>query len=103
MVAPLEFFKALGVAIVIVVLVLWILWIIVYSLTKIARRLRYLFKKWEEKDVAWCMDAIGKGLNEDQVIKHLLVTGHPNRVKDMVYLFNQCKRKSEKGGKGKDE
>ena len=56
-------------------------------------------KKYNEKDVQWCLDAINQGRNEIEIKGYLLIKGKPKkRVNEILYIFNQCLKKL-KGGK----
>lgn len=103
MIDPLNFFKALGVGIVILVMIGWVGWLISRVLAVISKKLKYAFMKWKESDVEWCMDAIEKEYTLEEIAKELLLTDTPKkRVEDMIYLFTKCEKKM-KGGKLQDE
>lgn len=86
---------------------LWILFMIgwvVYKVFLTPRRLQWmkfkLFrKKYEEEDVAWCMEAIDRGLSETEIRKHCLLNGTPQaKIEEICFIFSEV-YKNLKGGK----
>lgn len=104
MVEVIEFMKALSIGVLLVSLVFWIFFMFYYISKKFVDKvipfLKYAVfrRKFKEKDVAWCMDAVEKEFNEDMILKILLLQGYPkSKISDMVYIFKKCKNKM-KGG-----
>lgn len=74
------------------------------GLKKVFPNMRWFFKykifryKHKDSEVLWCMDAIEKGFDEVSLRKTLLLKGKSlKRTNEMIYIFNQV-RKKLKGG-----
>jgi hypothetical protein len=66
------------------------------------KRVRFFYKimrkQPKEEDVAWCMDAVEKGLSEMDIRKHCLLKGVARpRTEELCYIFTEVK-KELKGG-----
>jgi len=84
--------------------VLWILFLVYKGIKKAKPDFNFWFKytiirkKYDEKVVMWCMDAISKEMNEAETYKFLLIKGiKPKRTKEMMYIYNQVLNKLEGG------
>ena len=85
---------------------IWILYMIFWVFFKIFNKQRRLWifykilgRKYDEKDVAWCMEAINGGLSELDVRKHLLLKGtESKRVEEVIFIFTEISRELVKGG-----
>lgn len=63
---------------------------------------RLFARKFNEGDVAWCMDAYEKGLTAVDVKKFLLIKGRsPKRTSEIVYIFHEIQKRM-KGGDAND-
>ena len=85
--------------------VLWILFLIYKGIKKLNPNFNYwikysLFrKKFNEKVVEWCMDAITNDMNRLDSEKFLLVKGvNPKRIKETMYIYDKVLENMQKGG-----
>lgn len=89
-----------------VALVIWIIYMIVWGILKIFNKQRRLWiafklfgKKYHEKDVAWCMDAVERGMKETAVKKYLYLNNTPEeRVEEVIFIFKEIRKEMMKGG-----
>ena len=86
--------------------VLWILFMIYKRIKKTNPNfsfwLKYhiLRKKYDERVVKWCMDAISKEMDEVDTQEFLLLKGvKPKKSKEMMYIYDQVLNKMLQGGK----
>lgn len=90
----------------IIAFVIWILFLFIYGLMKIFNKKRRLWimyhllkKSYDEKDVAWCMQAVERNMKEVDVRKHLLLKGtNENRVDEVAFIFNEVQKQVQGGG-----
>lgn len=84
--------------------VLWILFLIYKGISKSFPNFKYAMKytifrkKFNEKVVEWCMNAISKDMSNIDAEKFLLMKGvNPKRVKEAMYIYDRVLNKM-KGG-----
>lgn len=85
--------------------ILWILFLLYKGIKKFCPNLNFWIKynifkkKFDEKVVEWCMEAISKEMNAIDTEKYLLIKGIKlKRTKEAMYVYNQVLNKL-KGGK----
>ena len=85
--------------------VLWILFLIYKGISKSFPNFKYAMKysifrkKFNEKVVEWCMDAITKDMSNIDAEKFLLMKGvNPKRVKEAMYIYDKVLENMQKGG-----
>jgi hypothetical protein len=83
-------------------------WLIYRGIKNAFPNLRWTLKykifqrKFKEEDVAWCMDAVERGMSAIDIKKFLLINGRSTtRANEFVYIFNQIHRRL-KGGDAND-
>ena len=83
---------------------LWILFMIYKGVSKSFPNFKFFMKysifrkKFNEKVVEWCMDAITKDMSNIDAEKFLLMKGiKPNRIKETMYIYDKVLNKL-KGG-----
>jgi len=89
---------------------LWILFLLYKVIKKVSPNFNFVMKykifriKYNEKVVEWCMNAISRDMNYIDAQKFLLVKGvKPNKMKEVMYIYDQVLNKSQGGVLIKDE
>jgi len=84
---------------------LWILFMIYKGVSKSFPNFKFFMKysifrkKFNEKVVEWCMDAITKDMSNIDAEKFLLMKGiKPNRIKETMYIYDKVLNEMMKGG-----
>ena len=85
--------------------VLWILFLIYKGIKKTNPNFNFWLKyhvfrrKFNEKVVGWCMEAISKEMNRIDSEKFLLIKGvKPKRIKETMYIYDKVLENMQKGG-----
>ena len=84
---------------------LWILFMIYKGISKSVPNFKFWLKytifrkKFDERVVEWCIEAIEKEKNRIDSEKFLLLKGvKPKKSKEMMYIYDQVLRNMQKGG-----
>jgi len=84
---------------------LWVLFLIYKGIKKIYPNFNYMMKykvfrrKYNEKVVEWCMNAISRDMKQIEAEKFLLIKGvKPKNVMEAIYIYDQVKQKLLEGG-----
>lgn len=100
-----EFWKSLGVALVVVALASGFIYWIFFFFKKVLPDLKYSLKykvlraKYNEAEVEKLMDYLQANLSSDQVFKFLLLNGIDfKRAKELRYIYKQMGKIQLKGG-----
>jgi len=90
--------------------ILWILFMIYKGIKKTCPNLNFWMKyiifrkKFDERVVEWCMDAISKDMSNIDAQKFLLMKGiKPKRIKETMYIYDQVLDKMKGGINIKNE
>lgn len=99
-----EFFKALFSMVIIVGIMTAIGFFLYRSWKRSDLRFKLKYnvfrRKYQEKDVEWCLNALERGWDEVKIKKFLLINGTSfNKIDEMCFIFRQLKGGDANGKK----
>jgi len=87
-------------------ILIWVTVMMTWGLLKVLSKQRMLWisykifkKKYNESEVAWCMEAAKRGFREGQLRKHLILKGiDMDKIEEVIFVFNRIRKEMMKGG-----